>query len=397
MIEAMVLDRTKYDGVYKGDDPAIKAALERVHPVSIDAADWSEEQGYGVIDGFLAVVDGREDLNGALEKARELIKRAEFEAVTIVRQSQTLQKTEGKVDDLFWNASFGHEGVVRPDRTVGSRPAQQGTILINPDQNNFYIKKPGELFSAMNTIRELLGHDVPQFKYKKAGLINGGPDIGKDVKEIFGQAGKVFPEYMSVYLSSGASTSEPGLMHFDSGYQVQEVDTHGSLNNRSYSQLPKKFVEAADERRFDALPGGVTITASIIGGGSIVRKTDPDRYMTYKQHEVEGTLKDNKVYFQDDEDYGYQAQDGDIMIMRNDKWPDDEHGNARLPSDHCSTILNAYGNTGNHLGRVVGLMSSQVCYMSPQVREHLGMSRMPEPREYEPARNDDVHEVLEQA
>ncbi len=60
-------------------------------------------------------------------------------------------------------------------------------------------------------------------------------------------------------------------------------------------------------------------------------------------------------------------------------------GNPRLPSDHCAAIINAYGNDGNHLGRIIGLMSSEVCYMSPQVRAHLGMSRMPEPDEYEPS------------
>jgi len=379
----MVLDRQKYDGAYRGDDPAITAALERVNPITLEDADWAEGADYGVIDGFIAVVDGRDDLKGALQQARELIQRSEFEAVTVVRESTTLDKTEDKIGNLFWNAAFGQQGFVRHDKTVGIRPAQQGTILIDPEHNNFYLKTPESAFSAMNTLRGLLGKEAADFKFKKSGLLSGGSDLGKDFKTIFGTAGEVFPEYMSVYLSSGASTSEPGVMHFDSGYAVQEIATHGPVQNRSYSQLPRKFIDAANEREFEPLPGNVTITASIAGGGSIVRKTEPARYAEYKKHEAENSLIDNKAYFQDGDTAGYQAQDGDIMIMRNDGWPDDEHGNACLPSDHCSTIINAYGNHGNHLGRVVGLMSSQVCYMSPQVREHMGMSRMPAPEEYE--------------
>ena len=392
----MAIDSQKYDGSYRGDDPAIKEALERITPISLGAADWSEDDGYGVIDGFIAVVDGREDLVGALEKARELIQKPEFEAVTVVRQSDTLKKTEDKISDLFWNAAFGNKSFVRPDKTVGIRPSKQGTVLLDPDHNNFIIKGPGQAaFGIVNLIREKLKIEIPEFTFQKAGFFNRGPGLGSDFKSVFGAAGQVFPEYMSVSVSNGQATSEPGLMHFDSGYRTQEINTHGSYENRSYKHLPQNFLKAANERKFVPLPGNVTITASFIGGGSIIRKTDPERYSEYKEHERNGALLENKAYFQDGDQTGYQAQDGDIMIMRNDEWPDDEHGNACLPSDHCSTILNAYGNHGNHLGRMVGLMSSQVCYMSPQVREHLGMSRMPEPHEYQIPKEDEGAELDE--
>jgi len=357
---------------YKGDDPAIKDALERVKPITLEEADWSVDDGrYGVIDGFIAVVDGRDDLDGALQQARELIQQADFEVVTVVRQSASLEKTKDKISDLFWNAAFGQQAIVRPDRTTGLGFAKQGTVLLDPDHNNFYIKSPASSFTTLNMVRSMLGRDVPEFNYKKAGFLSGGPDLGKDFKTIFGAAGRAFPEYMSVYMSHGASTSEPGVMHFDSGYVVKDSVTDGGLQSRSNSDLPHKFIEAANTREFDPLPGGVTVTASIVGGGSIVRKTDPARYDEYKEHERSRELAKHKAYFQDGDDIGYQGQDGDIMIMRNDRWPDDEHGNSRLPSDHCSTIINAYGNHGNHLGRMVGLMSSQVCYMSPQVHEQV--------------------------
>lgn len=357
---------------YNGDDPSIKNALSRVKPITLAEAKWSDD-GYGVIDDFIAVIDGQDDLDGALRLARELIQKPDFEVVSVVRQSTTLDKSKDKVSDLFWNAAFGHKAVMRPDKTTGFGPAKQGTVLLDPDANNFYIKTPASSFTTLNIFRSMLGCDVPYFDYKKAGILGGGSNLGKDFKTIFGAAGRAFPEYMSVYMSNGASTSDPGVMHFDSGYVAQNSDAGNVLQGRNNSDLPHKFVAAASARNFTPLPGGVTVTASIVGGGSIVRKTDTDRYEQYKEHESNRELSDNKVLFQDSDDLGYQGQDGDIMIMRNDRWPDDEHGNARLPSDHCSTIINAYGNHGNHLGRMVGLMSSQVCYMSPQVHEQVGL------------------------
>ena len=377
---------------YKGDNPQITKALENIRPICLEDADFSidPEGRFGVIDGFLAVIDGREDLPAALKLAREIIQDAPVESVCIVRNSPTIEKSRSRIDDVFYHAAFGNEAVVRPNRTVGSRPAKQGTVLINPDTNEFYLKKPGSAFSDLNTWRSILGMDVPEFEFQKSSFWRQGTNLGPDFKEVFGETGKIFPEYMSVYLSNGDSTSEAGVMHFDSGYTIKEVNTHGPNQNRTYSQLPKKFIEAANSREFEPLPGGVTITSSLKGGGSIVRKTDPERFEEYQQQKEEGTLLDNKAYFYDRDQPGYQAQDGDILIMRTEDWPDDPQGNPRLPSDHCAAIINAYGNDGNHLGRIIGLMSSEVCYMSPQVRAHLGMSRMPDPEEFEPAPTEEL-------
>ncbi|MGH1378685.1 MAG: hypothetical protein ACRBB3_07665 [Alphaproteobacteria bacterium] len=357
---------------YKGDDPSIKNAMDRIKPITLENAEWSDD-GYGVIDGFIAVVDGRDDLDDALSLARELIQKPEFEVVSVIRQSTTLENSKDKVSDLFWNAAFGKTSIKRPDNTSGLGSAKQGTVLLEPDSKNFYIKTPASSFSTVNVLRSTVGIDVPEFDYNKVGVFGGGSALGKDFKTIFGAAGRAFPEYMSVYLSNGASTSDPGVMHFDSGYKANNSDDDCVPCIRDNSDLPDKFLEAAKSRDFEPLPGGVTITASINGGGSIVSKTNPDRYNQYKEHEINKELSDNKLLFQDGEFQGHQGQDGDIMIMRNDRWPDDEHGNKRLPSDHCSTITNAYGNYGNHLGRIVGLMSSQVCYMSPQVHDQISM------------------------
>ena len=376
----MAQNQENHDIEYRGDDPAIQKALERVKPITLEAADWSvdEDGQYGVIDGFLAVVDGRSDLDGALQKARELIQKAEFENVTVIRQSSSLAKSKDKISDLFWNATFGKHGYVRPDKTTGLCSTKQGMVLLDPDHDDFYLKVPASQYSATNLLRDRFGLRVPDFVFKKSAFWNGGSNIGKDFKKIFGAAGKVFPEYMSILLSNGQSTSEPGLMHFDSAKRKKAVETSGVVHSINYNHLPESFLKAASSKEFEPLPGNVTVTASIVGGGSIVRKTNAERYGLYKEHERNQILLENKVYFQDDNQIGYQGQDGDIMIIRNDGWPDDEHGNPRLPSDHCSTIINAYGNHGNHLGRMAGIMSSQVCYMSPQVHEQFGLSHMPE-------------------
>ncbi len=356
---------------YKGDDPAIRDALDRVKPITLEQADWSgADDRYGVIDGFIAVIDGRDDLDSALELAREIIQIAEYEVVTVIRQSSSLAKTEDKISQLFYDATFGRQAVAVPGKKVGSGPARQGTVMLDAEHNNFYIKTPSSAFSSVNLLRGILGRDVPAFDYKKTGLLSGGLNLGKDVETVFGAAGRAFPEYMSVYMSHGASTSEPGVMHFDSGYVAKEDPVTGAeVIGRHNIDLPHKFIEAAQKRDFEPLPGGVTITSSVVGGGSIVRKTDLKRYQAYKEQERNNELSQNKEYFQDGEGIGYQGQDGDVMIMRNDRWPDDEHGKPRLPSDHCSTLINAYGNDGNHLGRIVGLMSTQVCYLSPHIQE----------------------------
>lgn len=361
---------------YRGDDSTIHKALARVRSITREAADWSvdEDGQYGVIEGFIAVVDGRNDLHGALEKARELIQKPEFENVTVIRESGSLEKSKENISELFWNAAFGKNGYVRPDKTTGLCPTKQGIVLLDPDQNDFYLKVPSSQYSTVNLLRDRLGLNVPDFVFRKSSIWNGGSNIGKDFKNIFGAAAKVFPEYMSVLLSNGQSTSEPGLMHFDSAKRKRAVETQESVHSIDYNHLPESFLRAANSKEFEPLAGNVTVTASIVGGGSIVRKTSVERYDAYKRHEEDNTLPDNKAYFQDDGQIGYQAQDGDIMIIRNDGWPDDENGNHRLPSDHCSTIVNAYGNHGNHLGRVAGIMSSQVCYMSPQVHEQFELS-----------------------
>ncbi len=357
---------------YRGDDPAIKDALERIKPITLEDADWSADDRYGVIDGFIAVVDGRDDLDGALEQARELIQRPKFEVVTVIRQSASLEKTEKKIKDLFWDSTtFGYQDMKQPDQKSALAPARQGTILLDPHHDNFYIQSPSSPYSTLNTVRYKLGLEEPEYDFKKTGFLSGGPDLGKDFKTIFGAASRAFPEYISVHISNGDSTSEPGLMHFDSGYVMQDSDMGRTLESRDNNDLPRKFIAAANARKFDPLPGGVTITSSITGGGSIVQKTNTTRYDQYKKDERNEELTKNKIHFQDGEDSGYQGQDGDIMIMRNDRWPDDEHGNLRLPSDHCSTIINAHGNHGDHLGRIVGLMSLKVCYMSPQIHDNI--------------------------
>ena len=369
---------------YKGDDPSIKAALDRVRPITLEEADWSvdPEGRYGIIDGFLAVIDGRENLREALELARELIQLAPIESICVIRNSETLGKSAERIGDVFYHAAFGSEAVIRPDRTLGSRPAKQGTVLVDPDSGRFYLKKPARTNELLDFVRERMKMRIPEFEFRPSVPWSPERNLGEDFKHIFGTAGKVFPEYMSVYLSNGQSTSEPGVMHFDSSYTVKEINTHGPTRNRSYSHLPKGFLKAANARVFEPLPGGVTITASLHGGGSIVRKTDPERYEVYRHQKEDGTLRDNRAFFFDRDETGYQALDGDILIMRSDGWPDDPEGNPRLPVDHCSAIINAYGHTGNHFGRIIGLMSSEVCYLSPQVREYLGMTRLPEEGEY---------------
>ncbi|MGH1404031.1 MAG: hypothetical protein ACRBDL_07285 [Alphaproteobacteria bacterium] len=371
------------DTGYKGDNPKIEEALKRVSPITMEAADWSASQdgSYGVIDGFIAVVDGRENLSEALKRARELIQEPQFEVVTVIRDSETLDESLENVKNSFYQASFGVDVSLSPEG-MAMPGARQGTVLINPDSDDFYLHVASNPWSTRNLFRDRVGLDVPDFDSEKLHFWNKKSKIGKDFHSVFGTVAQVFPEYMSVSLSDGQSTSEPAVMHFDSNYSVKEASEFSIFKRRSYRDLPAKFIEAADKREFSPLPGGYTVTTALSGGGTIVRKTDPERYALYKDAQDRGDV--HKEYFYDDDTSGHQGQDGDIMIIRGEGWPDDLNGEPRLPSDHCSTLINYYGHEGNHLGRVVGIMNSEVCYIAPQVRETIGASRLPDDNEMTP-------------
>ncbi len=93
--------------------------------------------------------------------------------MTVVRNSSDLQKTKDKIGQIFFDAAFGRQAVALPDNKVGIGPARQGTVLIDPYRDNFYIKKPSSVFTSVNMLRDMLGLEVPEFDYKKTGILSG--------------------------------------------------------------------------------------------------------------------------------------------------------------------------------------------------------------------------------
>ena len=339
--------------------PKTLEALKRIRPISLGMGQACEVGGFKheVIDDFLAVVDGRDDLPAAIQAARHLITLAPYQAVVIVRQYPHVEKSIEKIDCLFSRAAFGKKAIKNDEGRSVLVPARTGTLLLPQDHNGYFLKRPTNQFTLTNMLREKARGTLPDFEYDKLGFLKARYLLGTELDYTFRAIKKGFPEYLSVYLSYGEMTSEPGIMHWDTGYPAGEFLTE-SAALRKANNLPGHFSKAAQAYTFSPLPECVTIGFALEGGGTVLCKTHEDEYKS----------RGKKVlHFKDSDKIGYQAQNGDITIMRTQGWQPDENNIPRLAADHFAPMLNAYGNEGNHRGRIHFIWSSQVSFMSPHV------------------------------
>lgn len=315
---------------------------------------------YGVIDDFIAVVDGCRDLKAAFNQARALIQKPEFQFVIIARDrsQRALKNSASKIQNTFAEKMFGHELMrdlatpgesesearmrrrrnrMRGTPIVGRPPASGGTVIPWSGMSRFSYQVP---LDAQNTQFET--HQIPF--WKKTNF------LGRDFQDVMQAARQGFPEFMSWYIKNGKITSDPGLLHCDTGYHLDE--------RRKTDTLPQSLLRAAGQEEFTVLPGNVAMTIALVGGGTIAVRTN----------EVL-----NPAHFNDDPDrVGYQTQNGDIMIARAVGWPDDPvTGLPRLPGYHCSPMVDMYGNENSHRGRVMAGTSCETSYPHPLLQQHI--------------------------
>lgn len=346
--------------------------MVNVIPISRDIAQAAHDSVYGdfgVIDDFIAVVDGRGRLlQKAFAQARGLIDR--YESVTIIRESRTLARSELRLGELFSQRTFGQR-VIRPDynspdyHTPSARSRRRRDRRDGAPAIKTAAARSGHVFPVFEQGRYDLLRPKVSFdsdaeyyaaakSYKTKRSMLGSFAFGADFHALFKASAHPLatPEYLSWHIENGDETSEPGLLHFDLG--------EAQLNPKF---LKPKFLKAAHQRNYKSLEGSVTRTMSVRGGGTIVEKTDPNFFMQYASHVEKGTVRsiaENIMQASAGRTF-YQTQDGDITSLRGAGW-----GEGRVPSYHCSPYMNAYGHVGNHLGRFVAIQSPQVSFLHPQ-------------------------------
>lgn len=321
---------------------------ERIRPITLDIADWSIDPDgrYGVVDGFLAVVDGQEDLLAALKTARELLQNPQFQAIAIVRNSQSLTKSFESIAGMMdVDSKFG----------IG---AIEGRILPWPEKNKYLYLNRG-----MTTI----------FPHKSLRFGKAEKGIGADFHEIFPAAREVFPEFLS-WSVRRLKSGVPGELHYDERYRP---------GLRDVTDLPRGFAKSVNSEIFQPLAGSITMTTSLANGGTIVCDSN-------------GMLPQQNFYDEDSPLIGYQGQDGDLLILRAQGWAQEQ---GYTPSFHCPPIVESILSR-----RYVAVASSNTSYLSPQVRESLGRSRVPSDDPYnqfldnfDQVRNDTSAILLKQA
>ena len=197
---------------YRGTDKKVHEAMERISPITWDSAQpayMDDIDEFRIIDDFIAVVDGSKNLRLAFEQARKLIQISDFQAVIIARNSSTLLQSEDRLDHSFYNYKL---------------PKQNAIIL--PNQNGkFLYEKPIQSILSVPSyylIAERLGlAEIPEFLYPK--IRRPKTVLGCDMASIMTEARQLtaFPEYASWLLTENRSSSEPGIIHLDSSYEIE--------------------------------------------------------------------------------------------------------------------------------------------------------------------------------
>ncbi len=302
---------------------------------------------YGVVDDFIAVVDGRKNLQEAFALKRALIQRAEYQGVTILRERSEKQLNQSleRIGAQFYNKKFGlqasmprqsnDEKWLKAERRrilrdkgatglLGSGPAKKATIIPCPQKHKFFYGVGNNEFSSMFNIL-------------------GSRFLGQDFSEILKAGRNNLPEFLSWNILHGEITSTPGWIHCD-----QEA---ADAVSRDLDELPAAVLEGL--ANFQCLPGSVSVVSALNSGGSFL----------FKDRDI-----GEKEFFDDDSDRcAYQVQNGDVSGVRGEGWPDDPvTGEPRDALYHCSPLKNKFGHVGDHRGRVVIAAHNRVCYTLPQ-------------------------------
>jgi hypothetical protein len=326
-------DRLKY----QGDDPRILNALERLRPITWNMANPAQVEGIGnirVIDGLIAVVDGRIDLQMAFKQARQLIETPRFKAVVIVRDQDTLAQSVERIHSSLY------------DNNIFGRSLSEGTVLTWPEKKKFLLEKPTPLMSRSHKT----------FQHNSCAFWRAAHVLGQDLTDIFKAARLpgAFPEFLSWNLLNGKKTSAVGILHFDKTLcQPHPI--------KLPIKLPKAFLKAVQSEQISTLlPGSLAMTVALRGNSTILTSS-------------EGSRLPKASFIDAADEIGYFAMNGSISIIRGGGWPDDpKTGLPRDPVYHCSPFINFYGNLDAHKGRIIAETSACKNYASPHLYDKHG-------------------------
>ena len=295
-------------------------AMGAIQPITLETANWdSSTAPYGIIDEFMAVIDGRNNLNEALKLSRELIQKPQFQAIAIVRNSTTLSRSyEAIADFMLVKNKFGN-GVL------------EGRVFAWPERGKYLYRN--------ESITTLFPNKT--FRKNKA-----DKSIGPDFHDIFWDAKKIFPEYLCWSVRKHKS-GNPGILHYDECYRP---------GLRDIFKLSNQFVADVNNIHFAPLEGAITLSVTIANGGSIVCNTSE-------------IMAEQNIYDQTCQLTGFQAQEGDLLILKDKGW---DANKGHQPAFHCPPKTESILSN-----RFVAIASSNASYLSPQVREFLGRSRLP--------------------
>ena len=238
---------------------------------------------------FIAVFDGRTDLAAAMKAARDALLDPAYQAVVIVRESETADQSADRAATLLKTMSPNRDELGRlPDGRFAVLRAREGT-------QDVY---------ARDDFNRVAGHDVTDLLNAMNGLFHSDPA-------------------MYVRVADGDNANA----HLDSGYEFMNA----------------ALVKGAP------LPGGVTLTMALRGGGTIVREVSRDE-LTRALGSNGQMVWRQTAGMQDDDDMGvggaaipkhlgWQAKAGDVCLMRGGDWPE-----THLPTLHASPIRARQGD-----------------------------------------------------
>ena len=237
---------------------------------------------------FIAVFDGRADLAAAMKAARDALLDPAYQAVVVVRDSATADQSADRAASLLKTMSPNRDELGRlPDGRFAVMRAREGT-------QDVY---------ARDDFNRVAGHDVTDLLTAMNGLFHSDPA-------------------MYVRVADGDNANA----HLDSGYEFINPD----------------LVKDAP------LPGAVTLTMALRGGGTIVREVSRNELERYRGSN--GQMVWRQVSDMHDDDMGvggaaipahlgWQAKAGDVCLMRGGDWPE-----THLPTLHASPIRQRQGD-----------------------------------------------------
>lgn len=246
---------------------------------------------------FIAVLDGKHDLAATLLQARARLMKPQYQGVVITRDNSSLVETAQRSEAMLNRLSAHYNAV--------------GCLA------------DGRFAELGMSERILETYDTQAFE-KHAGL-----DVAHVLTAI--KAAFASAPTLDIRCVDGANV----FAHIDSGHEYEAAnDSVSKIFSNHSASVP-------------AMPGGVTLTISLRGGGSVLTQISPKEVrrtrgdagsMVWELYRTEDFIDDEK---------GWQVRDGDICLMRAADWPE-----THLPSLHSSP---ARAHPENPQERLVGV------------------------------------------